>query len=190
MIIGFLGRKGSGKDTIAEYLIKNKNFVRYAFGDPVKDVVKQIFLFSDEQLHGNKKEIKDLRWNISPRQAFQAIGTDFGQYTIHKHLSDINEVVPLRNLWVKRFEMWLELNQGKNIVISDVRFQHEIDCIKKYNGIIVKIIRPSSNNDLHISENEIDSVENKNISLILNNDSSIQELYNKFEGQYQTLVNE
>ena len=53
MIIGFLGRKRSGKDTVVNYLVKNYNFIRYAFGDPVKEVCKIMFnpnLISYEEL--------------------------------------------------------------------------------------------------------------------------------------------
>ena len=48
MIVGFLGRKRSGKDTAVNYLIDNYNFTRYAFGDPVKDVCRTMFNFSEE----------------------------------------------------------------------------------------------------------------------------------------------
>ena len=56
-ILGICGKKRSGKDTAGEYLIENYGYVRYAFGDPVKDVCRVMFKFTEEQLYGDKKEI-------------------------------------------------------------------------------------------------------------------------------------
>ena len=43
-------KKGSGKDTVSEYLINHYGYNRYAFGDPVKDVCRVMFNFSEDQL--------------------------------------------------------------------------------------------------------------------------------------------
>ena len=56
MIIGLSGKKGSGKDTIAEYLCVQYGFINYGFGDPIKEIGRIMFDFTDEQLYGNKKE--------------------------------------------------------------------------------------------------------------------------------------
>ena len=55
MIIGFLGKKGIGKDTSAKLLIEEYNFTRYAFGDPVKDVVKTMFCLSSVYIKDREK---------------------------------------------------------------------------------------------------------------------------------------
>jgi len=39
MIIGLGGKKGSGKDTLVNYLVENYNFEMYAFGDSLKMVL-------------------------------------------------------------------------------------------------------------------------------------------------------
>ena len=36
----------------------------------------------------------------------------------------------LQGLWLKLFEIFLEKNKDKNIVIADVRFKHEVDFLK------------------------------------------------------------
>ena len=126
MLIGFLGKKGVGKDTSAKLLLDDYNFTRYAFGDPVKDVVGTMFCMDKEQLYGNKKEAIDPRWNVSPRTLFQVIGTNFAQYWLMLKLPELEEKVKMKHFWVKRFEMWYEeeSNKNKNVVITDVRFQH------------------------------------------------------------------
>ena len=84
MLIGICGRKRCGKDTVADYLVKNYNFVKYNFGDQVKLICKLMFDFSDEQINGDLKDVVDPRWNIKPRDTFQVFGTDFAQYLPEK----------------------------------------------------------------------------------------------------------
>ncbi len=40
MIIGICGLIGSGKDTVAQTLIDNHNFVKTSFADRLKDVIE------------------------------------------------------------------------------------------------------------------------------------------------------
>lgn len=174
MIIAFLGQKHSGKDTCAEYLIKNYNFKRYAFGDPVKEVCRILFGFNDEQLYGSKKEEYDTRLNITPRETFQKIGTEFGQYIIHEILPNLN--IEKRTLWTRILD---DIDKSAHIVISDVRFQHEIDAIKKNGGIIIKIDRNTIQNDFnnHASEQEIFNISSSFINFTIENNGSLNELY-------------
>lgn len=52
MIIGLCGIAGSGKDTVADFLVKNHGFVKVALADPLKRICKEVFGFTDEQLWG------------------------------------------------------------------------------------------------------------------------------------------
>lgn len=52
MIIGLCGLAGSGKDTVADFLVKDHGFVKIALADPLKRVCKEVFAFTDEQLWG------------------------------------------------------------------------------------------------------------------------------------------
>jgi len=101
MIIGFAGKKGSGKDTLGNYLIEKYKFERYAFGDPVKEVCRILFGFNDQQLYGDKKEEIDISLGIKPREAFQKIGTDFGRKIFHELFPGI--LIPEGQLWINIF---------------------------------------------------------------------------------------
>ena len=185
MIIGFLGKKGSGKDTAVRYLVENYKYKRYAFGDPVKEVCRTMFNFSDNQLYGSEKEVNDPHWNITPRQAFQVIGTNFAQFGIYKYLPDLIDTVPHRSFWVKKFVKWYNnekiLDDKIKVAISDVRFIHEVDEIKKQNGIIIKLITNNKNHDYHISEKEIDLIKNENIDYTIENTGTLEELHNNIQ---------
>ena len=109
MILGLCGNAGSGKDTIADFLVKNHGFVKVALADPLKRICKEVFDFTDEQLWGpsEKRNEPDLRyvralgshittWNqerqtynteptpeedeyLTPRYALQQLGTEWGR---------------------------------------------------------------------------------------------------------------
>lgn len=181
-ILGICGKKRSGKDTVGEYLIENYGYVRYAFGDPVKDVCRVMFKFTEEQLYGDKKEIIDPRWGISPRQAFQKIGTDFGQEALHKIIPDITGEVRCRQFWTKHFELWFKEEVEKNpdikVVITDVRFKHEAKMITNLGGSIIKIHRDGLPEDNHISETELERVQ---ASYIVDNNGTLEDLYRKMD---------
>lgn len=65
------GWKGSGKDTVAEFLIKEHGFKRVAFADPLKDMVAEEYgiprEWCDDRQH---KEAPLLRYRVSPKDSF------------------------------------------------------------------------------------------------------------------------
>jgi hypothetical protein len=180
MIIGILGNKGHGKDTVADYLVEKYNYNKYSFAKPIKDICKIIFGFTEDQLYTNKKEIIDKYWNITPRKAMEFIGTDLFRYRMNELIPDIKD-----NIWVKHFSKYiLNNNLNKNIVIADIRFQNEVDEIHKLNGIIIKIYRPDKEEEYkHISEYGIKNI--KNYDLLIINDKNKKNLYNKIDILYK-----
>lgn len=144
MIFGLCGLQGSGKDTVANILINDHNFIKISFASATKDVVSILFGWDRKMLEGDtqesrkEREIVDEWWSnklnikdFSPRKALQIIGTDVLRDGFH---SDI---------WISIVEKKIieNLNNGKNIVISDCRFSNEMEMIKKYGGKVVCIKR-------------------------------------------------
>jgi hypothetical protein len=56
MIVGLCGQAGAGKDTVADFLVKNHGFVKVALADPLKRICRDVFAFTDEQLWGPSSE--------------------------------------------------------------------------------------------------------------------------------------
>lgn len=56
MILGLCGLAGAGKDTVADFLVKDHGFVKVAFADPLKRICKEVFDFTDQQLWGPSSE--------------------------------------------------------------------------------------------------------------------------------------
>ena len=98
MILAICGFKGSGKDTIGDYLIKNHGFKRFQFGSAVKDICSIIFGWPRQLLEGDSSESRKFRetedkwWSkklgfkITPRIAFQKIGTDLLRNHFHQDI--------------------------------------------------------------------------------------------------------
>ena len=134
-IIGFMGLAGAGKTTAAQALqaaAKTSLPIVYSFAGPLKEAVKRLCLFSDEQVYGDldAKSLVDPRWGFSPRQALQMIGTD----CVRKMLCE--------DFWVRRMRLAVEQNNSSVIIIDDVRFEDEANFIREFNGHVVMIRRP------------------------------------------------
>lgn len=170
MIIGITGQKKHGKDTFADYLVTHYNFKKITFAEPIKDICKILFNFTDEQLHGSQKEIIDKFWNITPRHTMQFIGTELFRNNINQLIPNINN-----DFWCKIMENKIANNLETNIVISDVRFQNEECLIHKFGGTIIKVINNNIiNNDQHSSEND-----NIKYDYLIYNNNSINDYYYK-----------
>lgn len=52
MLLGISGLANSGKDTVAKFLGEDLRFVGIAFADPLKQIAKTVYRFTDDQLWG------------------------------------------------------------------------------------------------------------------------------------------
>ena len=186
MIIGILGKKRSGKDTTGDYLVKNNGFTKYSFANPIKRGAMELFGFTEEQVFGDSKDEIDPVWGITPRLVLQIMGTEVFQYDIPKHIPELQKFG--RSFWVKRFEQWYQNNPDLDVVICDVRFQHEVDAILSMGGVIWSVNRPNLNKgDAHASEKEMDSI--IGVTTKINNDGGLGDLYEKVNGLIRDLRN-
>ena len=182
IIIGIIGKKGSGKDTIADYLVKNHGFIRFAFGDKVKDVCKAMFNMTNKDFTEKNKEVIKSDWNISPRQALQLFGTDICREILTEKIPELKKVLPFKEgFWIRHFIIWyqdqLKIDPKVKVVISDIRFLDEAETVKTYNGIIWKVLRETKiyGIDQHISENQLDNF--SEIDKIIENNNTIENLH-------------
>lgn len=187
-IIGICGYKGSGKDTLADFLVENESYVKIAFADFIRNALMQLFDWDETNFSPEKKEIKDPYWGVTPRKMCQEIGTEFLRYHCKDFISTEfklpNGEIYNGTFHIKRINKeiikLLEVNPNENIIFSDIRFQDELDYIKKLGGIIIKVVRPSlTNNEFsqHISEKNINKLENVDYELV--NDHNISHLFKK-----------
>ena len=137
MIIGLVGFIGSGKGTVGD-ILEQKGFVKDSFAKPLKDACSVIFGWPREMLEGDTevsrkwREEPDVYWSekfgkeFSPRLALQLMGTEAGRNVFHT------------DIWVISL---LNRSRGKNVVVTDVRFQNEIKYIQDNGGVIIRVKR-------------------------------------------------
>lgn len=172
MIIGLVGKAGSGKDTVASYLISIYGFRKLSFASNLKDAVAVIFGWDRSKLEGISKEDREWRetpdpywskvlgYDITPRYALRYIGTDMFR-------------VFNPNIWLDSCFKDIDLEQ--NYVITDCRFPNEADRIKSMGGILIKIKRNNIiSNSEHASEKYIDSID---VNYAINNNYGLDDLY-------------
>jgi len=156
MIIGITGFKQSGKSTIATYLKENYGFYIINFADPIKQVCKILFDWTEEHVNGKLKEIVDPRWGISPRNALQIFGTEIGQYFFCDTFPEFKKLIG-KQLWVKLAEYKIESlkEQFSNFAIGDVRFPHEAYLFEQEDNKLWRVQRSSTYDDKDLHESEI-----------------------------------
>jgi hypothetical protein len=193
MIIGICGFQSSGKDTIAELLINEYGFKKLSFAGALKDVLSVIFGWSREKLEGLTKEDREWReqidiwWSktldmpqLTPRYALQYFGTEL--FRNHWH----------PDIWVKVVENKLinMVKEEENVIITDCRFENEINLIRNYGGQIINVYRNMPQwfteykngieveevNLLHRSETEWIRCQ---VDTVIENNGTIEELYTR-----------
>lgn len=171
LLIGLSGKAGSGKTTLANYLVKQHGYKDFAFADKLKVVVGAAFDLSYDQLHGHSKEIVDPRWGRSPRWLMQFLGTDI----LRSHWPDI---------WIRHLRQTildvLSLFGQKPIVITDVRFIDEAEALRQLGAVLVRLERPGAGARAgipdHISESELDAWKIWDWDFVINNSGTLEDL--------------
>jgi len=189
MLIGLVGLIGSGKDTVAEQLVKQHNFKRDSFAKSLKDATANIFGWDRALLEGHSKESREWReqpdrfWSekfgkeITPRWILQYFGTEVCRENM------------LDSIWV---DSLVARYRGENTVISDTRFVNEINTIRKQGGKIVLVKRGEipSREEMQASgahQSEWDWIGCK-FDYEINNNGTLQELYTSVDSMISHLL--
>ena len=197
MIIGICGFIGSGKDTVADYLVNFHEFRRESFASTLKDAVAAVFGWDRTMLEGRTKEAREWReqvdpwWaerlampTLTPRWVLQYWGTEVCRKAFHD------------DIWIASLENKIR-NSKDHVVISDCRFPNEIQSIRDAGGIIVWVQRGElpdwydvavdANKGSNVALNELKMRKihasetawvGTKFDVILDNNGSIDDLYN------------
>lgn len=178
-VVAICGLMRSGKDVVARYISNKWNFEHVKISDKLKQSLKILFDFTDEQLEGNQKDHIDPKWSIAPRQVMQFIGTEIMQYKIQEIMPSCN-----RTFWIQSLVSAMQTESNVNYVISDLRFLHEVHYLQKVFGdqlLIVKIVRPQNNiENEHCSEKEFIQIKE---DILIVNDNGLEKLYQQIDGK-------
>jgi hypothetical protein len=141
VIQGFIG---SGKDTLANLLLeKYPNGIKLSFASALKDVVSCIFGWDRKLLEGDSIESRlwrekvDEWWskrlgvkNLTPRFILQNIGTNLFRNHFHP------------DIWIASIERKILESKNLNyVIITDCRFENEVEMLKKFDSKFFNIRR-------------------------------------------------
>lgn len=153
-LIGLMGKKGAGKDSLAGYLTRDYGFNRLAFADSLKDLA---FDF-DPILDFDRITLEHIRL----RDYVETMGWDAAKQlpVVRRLLQRLGE--SMRNhagtdVWVRALAHKAAFI-SEPVVVTDVRRANEIHWVKASGGLLVRVIRPGADDgDTDVSETEADS---------------------------------
>jgi hypothetical protein len=170
MLYGFVGRKGSGKDTAAAALMA-RGFSRGSFAEPLKVMLRALVIEQGcdrnqafQMTDGDLKEVSSPWLNgATMRHAMQTLGTQWGR----------EQMSP--DFWIRAWERCNRYPNG--FVMTDVRFLNEVEAIKRKGGKLIRVVRPGlDTSDIHSSETLSDSLP---VDITIQNDGTIQQLHER-----------
>lgn len=183
-LIVMLGHKSKvGKDTLADILVKKEGFVKVALADKLKEVCSDLFFIDLEEFYDEKLKNEEIsNYKMTRRRILQIVGQSMFQ---------IN-----KDIWVKHAISKIIASQAKKIVITDFRFPHEIDSIRLFAALYgIKVIPIKIERDgigkFSGSEDPSEiSLQNYEWPIILQNNSTIGNLYNTYKSAIESYINE
>ena len=194
-LIGICGLIGSGKDTVADYLVNFHNFRRESFAGTLKDSVSDIFGWDRDLLEGRTQSSREWReqvdawWaqrlgipNLTPRWILQYWGTEVLRLGFH---SDI---------WIASLENKIRKSLD-HVVVTDCRFPNEVEALRHAGGRVFRVFRgpppewwgdavanpdlmPLLHPQVHASEY---SWAPTKFDAVINNNGTIDELYSQIK---------
>lgn len=193
-IIGLHGKKGVGKNfvakVIADVLIEENTqdvgpshvVQELAFAEPIKHFCENVLLCDRVALYGDdkaKNKPTKYKWESMPAYIREKNPEKTGFMT-HRHVMQIFGTEFTRDIWNKN--IWTDVMKHKidrlcscheAALITDVRFQNEIDAIHSWGGEVWRVEGPKrgdDGSDSHESEKAIDCT--VRIDRIIKNDWS------------------
>lgn len=170
-LIGITGRAGSGKDTLADYLVRQFGYTKYSLSKPIKDLLNARFgwkekywedrAWKEAQMPHCGASVRSIAINFSPRSWAQWLGTEVGRN------------IGGEDVWVNMMERaWRGMMRADaRMVVPDVRFDNEARRIHELGGAVIRVVRDGvAAVNAHVSELGI-SDELVNVEVI--NDSDI-----------------
>jgi len=185
-ILGLYGSKGVGKDFVGQQI---KAFVEskegnhgmgicLALADPIKDFASNALGIDRKLLYGtddDKNTLTDYDWEKMPfphnktgkmsiRHIIQIVGTELGRDVWDDRLW----INAMRRRIQRTYEDiccgprgygWYEKKGNIYFVITDVRFDNEVDAVREWGGVVWSVKGPQRINkkgDRHLSEQQDD----------------------------------
>ena len=184
MLIGLSGLKGSGKDTVGAYLVKEHGFERRSFADKLKESAAALFgveVWQLEEWKNDPDAFIDIYSQGSP------VTTLIVREFLQRYGSEAHTDIFGEDFWADQVLPVGGFYAGRAIVVTDVRRRSEIDRVLTLGGHIVYIEGPAlDQKDPHRTEVEMEY--SARVGYRLKNDRGMMELYDNIEKMLEDLA--
>tara|TARA_Y100001973_G_scaffold104152_1_gene173217 strand:- start:1085 stop:1609 length:525 start_codon:yes stop_codon:yes gene_type:complete len=144
MFVGINGKPGTGKDTLADYFVKNFHFTKLSLADQIRNVTMAATGLSLDALRNHPEK------DIPIEEFFNKTGREL---TIEVGISIERLLGP--SIWNNLLDKIIKKNNFSKIVVPDIRTQVQANWIKEHNGILIKI--ESNEKSLYYIENQLNN---------------------------------
>ena len=206
MIIGVSGKIGSGKNEVADmisylhFVNPNGTFEQFQKQQWIRDKYLEHGMYDSADL--NLPGIHSFAFNLKQciaactgvdyhdlaKRSLKSTQISWLNISFRQLLQSLGEAVRCQineNFWV--YSMLATYQDSDFWIVSDVRYKNEADELLSRGALLIRINRESNNSDTHQSEVDLDSYDK--FSYIIENDGSLEDLYNKVKKIYQTVFN-
>lgn len=186
MVVGLMGRKRSGKDTVGRFLVEDFGFKRLSFADALRDVALDL------------NPIVDVRHEEDDQWTLREVVDEYGWEGAKDEIAEVRRILQDLGVAIRHVnqDFWVDivLRQilpGQRYVITDVRFPNEFravaDCFPNHPHVPVvlcRVHRPGlDQSDTHESETALD---NYVPNWIIDNDSDLFQLRAKVRAMVES----
>jgi hypothetical protein len=181
MIVGLTGFAQSGKDTAAKALL-DIGYERRAFADPLRECLYVLNPIISAQAI-RTPITKDNATGLSVNRLRLADCVDAVGWDEAKKLTEVRRLLQVFGTEVVRDhfgrETWTNylrdsMQPGVDYVITDVRFDNEVECVHRMGGIVVRITRPGVG---PVNAHASDAVDGLPVDYTIDNNGSVEGLH-------------
>jgi len=165
MIIGINGKIGSGKDTIGDIIQKicitndGPEFEVKKFAGKLKQIASLLTGIPVEKFEDQEFKKLDMNpeWGMTYREFLQRLGTEAMREGLHTNVWVNALFADYKAKWVstgnaiEEDEVSLE-KEYLNWIITDMRFENELEAVKEKGGITIRVVRPHGYTNPHTGE--------------------------------------
>ena len=192
LILGFSGKKQSGKNSACRFLTENAHIIfpyngkipnikTFSMAGPLKRLAVDVLGLEPKQVYGTDEEKNSLTkysWEMMPhyRQACDSMKQPYGPLTARQVLQEVGTGIFRKmnpNIWAEACLRKIKNWDGDVALIDDVRFPNECRAIHEAGGLVFRLTRNVANGDRHPSECELDHYD-KFDAIVENQDTLVE----------------
>lgn len=197
-IVCLSGNAGSGKDTVADYLVNHYGYKRMAFADPLRDIVQLVFAMDEENVWDRKLRELPLKYlpNLTDEKVAHLLSESSSQEEFFSKLNDeqfwsVRKLLQYIGTEMFRNEIWADtwinnfnqrIEPGFNYVLTDVRFPNELSVVKeKFGGKILfaEVVRDGCDGKNVGLANHESEKHKFSMDIKIVNNGTLEDLYHK-----------